>query len=306
MSTTREEEEAAILPDERIAAVGRGEVAIPAGWSSRALYVGESGARHWLSVVHEPGYPLRDPDALGLRGHRLAAIAGLRPGTIVSLGPGDGSADADLLAASQDRPGYIAVDLSRPLLEAAIERLRPIAGPVHGVLCDFEEDGGLLGEVLARQACRPILFAMLGGTLGNLDGGEARFLDRIRGLMQPGDALLADLPLAGPGWSVEVEPRLRATAYTPAFRAFLLGDGAGEGAFEDRVGFAHRRDADTAAEVIEVTDRPSGRRLLTFRRYRREAILEWLAGRGFRVAFARSSFAPPAEAFGMGVVLLTT
>ena len=92
--------------------------------------------------------------------------------TLVSLGPGDGSADADLVAALAGRPAYVAVDISRPLLQAAIERLRPLAGPVRGVLCDFEDDGGFLGACLRGHAEPRVLYALLGGTLGNLDRGE--------------------------------------------------------------------------------------------------------------------------------------
>ncbi|QEH38892.1 hypothetical protein OJF2_75020 [Aquisphaera giovannonii] len=304
MSKTRDGPGTEILTDGRIAALDRG-AARPEGWASRALYVGEEGARNWLAVVHEPGYPLRDPDALALRANRAAAIAALRFRTLVSLGPGDGSADADLVSALAGRPTYVAVDLSRPLLEAAIERLRPLAGPVRGVLCDFEDDGGFLGASLRGHAEPPVLYALLGGTLGNLDRGERPLLETLRGLMGPGDAILLDVPLAGPGWSAAVEPRMRPEAYTPAFRAFLVGDGAGDASFEERVRLASHRDDQTGAEVVEVADRSSGRRLLAFRRYRWDAIIGWLAGLGFDVASARSAFAPPTSAFGMGVVLLT-
>jgi hypothetical protein len=300
-----------IVADETVALVNQGALGPPAGWASRARYLGEAGSRNWLAVVHEPTYPLRDPDALGLRANRLAALAGRRAATFVSLGPGDGLPDVELVRALQDaRAGalkYIPVEISRPLLEAAIANLWPHANVPAGILCDFEAGQEFLARALARYARRPILFALLGGTLGNLDEGEGPFFEGFRRLMRPDDAFLIDVPLAGPGWTAADEPRLRTETYTSAFRRFLaggLGGAGGTAPLEQWVGVARGHDAATGAEVVTVTDRRSGRAVLTFRRYRWQPLLDWLQGRGFAVEFARSSVASEQDRFGMGVVLL--
>ena len=55
-----------IVTDERVGRIDRGVVPPPDDWVSRALYVGEHGARNWLGVVREPTYPLRDPNCYNL------------------------------------------------------------------------------------------------------------------------------------------------------------------------------------------------------------------------------------------------
>jgi hypothetical protein len=315
-----------IASDEKVANANRNRAAMPNDWHSRALYPGQTGCRNWLSVVHEAGYPLCDPNTYDLRDHRLAAVRGHDVASLVSLGPGDGSADIDLMAGLRPRqteraadqgPGrliYIPVEISQPLLELAISNLRPHANIPAGVLCDFEQGERILSTTLEAHAVRPILFSMLGGTIGNLDQGEQNFFSVMRRLMRGNDAFLLDLPLAGPAWSASVDPRLNPRGYSTAFRQFLgaairtdrppehAGPRPAELPFEQWASLSHRHDEETAAEVITVTDHQTGRLVLTFRRYHWSGFLRWLRQRGFGIAYARSSV----EAyFGMGVVLLT-
>jgi hypothetical protein len=304
-----------IVADEGVTAVDRGSLPPPADWVSRALYVGEAGARNWLGVVREPTYPLRDPSCYGLRANRLAAVQGRPIATFVSLGPGDGANDLalvqDLSASGAGRLQYLPVEISLPLLREAIANLRPHAEVPVGILCDFEGGRDFLAATLRRHARPPTLLALLGGTVGNLDAGEARFFAWARSLLGAADAFLLDFPLAGPGWMPADEPRLKPEGYTGAFRRFL-GEamdrddpGGAAAAFEQRVELSLTHDAETGAEVITVADRPSRRAVLTFRRYRWEPVLGWLRARGFAVEFARAWFAPGQDKFGMGVVLLT-
>jgi hypothetical protein len=313
-----------LLEDPYVAAVHRGAAVPRRDWASRALYVGEEGARSWLSVVHEPGYPLSDPDAFSLRQNHREAISGWDFQTLVSLGPGDGAGDAELLSfrdptAFGPKPGesarrlrYIPVDISKPLLDAAMERLAPLAEVAAAFLCDFEDDHGLLADAIRRFAVAPVLYSLLGGTLGNLERGEGQFFETIRNLMRRGDGLLIDVPLAGPRWSTEHEPRLRASGYSEALRNFLTAGGAGHLGyqqetldFDQAVRFSHTHEPETEAESITVSERSTGRKLLTFRRYRWNSILSWFGHHGLRVAFARSALTSPQDRFGMGVVLLT-
>ena len=114
------------------------------------------------------------------------------------------------------------------------------------------------------------------------------FFETFRNLMNNGDALLLDVPLAGPGWSTELRaPPTGKRLLRAAFRNFLAGGRAkhrcsGEGKsaesetlpFDQAVCFTHMHEPDTGAESITVSEQSSGRRLLTFRRYRWDSILE--------------------------------
>jgi Histidine-specific methyltransferase, SAM-dependent len=323
--------ETIIVADEALLAVERGDSVPPDAWAGRCRYLGATGASNWIDVVEEPGYPLRDPEAHGLRASRCAALGDFPFETLVSLGPGDGSADLDLLATPPASPSgerascsprlvkYIPVDISRALLERAIETVRPYARAVIGVHCDFEGGRDFLEGVVRRHSTPPVLFSLLGGTVSNLEEGEAAFFAWSRRQMGPSDAFLIDIPLAGPAWSVAEEPRLHAESYSPALRRFLVGGQvprpprsvpvSGEKAagppFEECIAFSHGHDISTGAETITVSDHATGRKLLVFRRYRWEFVVRWLEGQGFHVAFARSSITAPSDRFGMGVVLLT-
>ncbi|MBV8488682.1 MAG: L-histidine N(alpha)-methyltransferase, partial [Planctomycetaceae bacterium] len=168
-----------IVTDERLERIDRGIAPPPDDWVSRALYVGEQGARNWLGVVREPTYPLRDPNAYNLEANRLAAVRDRHPATFVSLGPGNGMNEVNLVRAlsgsASDKLRYIPVDLSLALLREAMANLRPHAEVPVGILCDFEDGQDFLAATLRRYGRPPTLFALLGGTVGNLDAGEERF-----------------------------------------------------------------------------------------------------------------------------------
>jgi hypothetical protein len=299
-------------------------------WVSRRLYWSDAGAMNWLAVVNEPTYPLRDPNKFGLRDNLMAALSNRRARTLVSLGPGDGRPDRELLRALRrpfaptevDELKYIPVDISRRLLEDAIANVQAEAAIPVGICCDFEDGMSFLARTLKVKAERPVLFALLGGTVGNLDSGEEPFFSGMRELLSRDDAFLIDFPLAGPAWNAAGEPRLKVEEYTPMFRRFLaegarFADGSDAGpalalsaaqlqdSFANWASFVHEKDATTGAEVVTVADRRTGHRVLVFRRYHWEPLLSWLKRRGFVIEFARSSIISEQDRFGMGVVLLT-
>ena len=292
------------------------------------MYPGREGAHSWLAVSREPEYPQPESVKSTLQQNRRAALRCRSFATVVSLGPGDGAEDLQFLKSWGDfaptpehgraKLTYLPVDISRPLLEMAIGRLDSHAEVPLGVLCDFEADQEFLSDALERYATRPLLIALLGGTIGNLDVQEERFFSGIYTLMHPGDALLLDVPLAGSLWTAEREPRLNAACYTSACRRFLsqglnsparsdsapiIGDSEA-GAFEQAFVISLRRDAETGAEVIAVTNPRNGRVVLN-RRYRWAPLLRWFENHGFRVEFAEAPATAAQDAFSMGVVLLT-
>lgn len=322
-----------IVKEGNVTTLDGADISPPGAWASRTLYLGEMGAEKWLDVVGEPGYPLRDLECFGLRTSRLEALRGLRVGTFVSLGPGEGLHDIDLVTALQGNTTqacatgerkrtltYIPVEISQAMLERTLHNLRPHVDVPVGILCDFEDGQQFLAETLAEYAQPPILFSLLGGTVGNLDRGEARFFDGLRDRMKTDDVLLLDVPLAGPAWTAAEDPRLRAEAYSIAFRRFLAAgiarfDPGGcrdlrrrteevAAEFVERIELRHEHDSHTGAEVITVMDRPSQRSVLTFRRYRWDPILRWLHDHRFTMAYAKCSITSNRDKFGMGVVLL--
>jgi hypothetical protein len=308
--------------DDRVARIDQGQTPLPADWASRSVYRGKTGAKNWLAVVEEPGYPLRHPDKLGLWEKRRDAVRGLNVRTLVSLGPGDAVSDRELLAviSGESRDGsaasgikYIPVDISRVLLETAIATMQQQYRVPAAIQCDFEEGQQFLGKALDQWAGPPRLFALLGGTLGNLDRGESRFFEGLRGIMHADDAFLVDIPLAGAAWTPEKDPRLKPEGYTPVFRRFLGAALAPRNSatnpppgclFENQVAFSLQHDDDTGAEVITVSDCLDGHPMLRFRRYHWQPVLQWFEERRFAVQFSWCSLVSEHESFGMGVVLL--
>ncbi len=290
----------------------------PDDWASRALYLGDRGAENWLAVSHSSAYALCGGDPFDLHKNRLAAIADLHPATYVSLGAGDGSDDVELLTALARhgrRAAYLPVDISHDLLQVAVGQAGPRAEIPAAVVGDFEAGQAFLADAIRRHARPPVLFGLLGGTVGNLDLGEANFFDGLKAMMTADDRLLVDIPLYGAAWTPELEPRLDAGKYTEEFRMFLAGAAtrlsreAAETRFHDD--FAHcvdlvlDEDATASAKTIRVFDVRNRRLILTFKRFDWTATLDWLGRQGFEIAFAECSVRSEADVFGMGVVLLS-
>lgn len=286
--------------------------------SSQLLYAGESGLRNWLALVHEPGYQLvvEDSDPYRVRRHCLEAVHDVGTSIFVSLGAGDGLHDIPLVAALQSRmpQSYIPVDASRALLEHAISNVQGHADVPLAVLCDFESGFDFLRSALDKHsATRPRLLSLLGGTLGNLDRLDFLFTSLLH-IMNPHDACLLDVPLAGPAWCAELEPRLKLASFSPAFRRFLAGGlvnaglAASEvdvlGTFDTRVEpiLSHDSECETRA-MISIVDRVSKAVILRLHRFNWPRFLSWLESIGFSVAYAKCSLSQ-SDTFGMGVVLI--
>lgn len=291
---------------------------VPNDWASRALYTDEQGGQNWLNVVGETGYPLRGDYRFNLHKNRLTAIRGLKPGTVISLGPGDGIDDLELVKALSDQSSklrYIPVDLSNSLLELTHANLKEHVDVPIGVICDFETSQGFILNVLSDYENGNRLFWMLGGTIGNLDLGEALFFSKIRQLLRGEDLLLLDVPLAGPSWGAEDEPRLAHEGYSEMFKRFLGGavrqwDPASSEEdialqFTHRIKLYLQHDDDFNAKIIHVFDNYYDRLILRFRRYNWTSFLNWLKKAGFEIIFARTSITSDQDKFGMGVVLLS-
>lgn len=302
---------------DKVVAKAEKEKNIPSNWASRALYFGYKGANNWLCVVNEPNYPLRGEDCFNLHKNRKDAIRGMTPKTLVSLGPGDGKDDIeiiDVIKSSEYQIQYIPVDISIELLKLTIANISPYVDVLIGVQGDFEGGQEYIYQVLSKHARPPILFTILGGTIGNLDLDEIHFFDGFKKLLSDGNYLLFDVPLAGPSWNEEDEPRLNIENYSVGFRRFLRGAASQWNStsteqdlnydFEKRIGVFLACENHLKAKTIKIFDKNKNRIILKLRRYDWHSLLDWLQQFGFKIIFSRSSISSDKDKFGMGVVLL--
>ena len=307
-----------ILSDPEVEQIDCGQAPIPDQWHSRRLYIRQQGARNWCNVVQQSSYPLHGEDPYDLIQNRAAAISRAASASMVSLGPGDAAHDVEIVSQlRRHNPEfkYIPVDLSRFLLDTAI---RNMASQVHipaGLQCDFEHIPDAVKHTLEELARPPVLFSMLGGTVGNLDLGEKRFFSRMQNLMVNGDHFLIDVPLAGPGWAAERDPRFQKETYTAEFNQFigfgLSGIAPGFNgpiapeALLSRIDCRLGNGGDIAnTRTVTIFDRPTRQVILKFCRYDWESVVSWFQNQGFQVLFHRCSLKADADVFGMGIILL--
>jgi hypothetical protein len=302
---------------DKVVAKAENEKNIPANWASRILYLGDKGANNWLCVVNEPNYPLRGEDRFDLHKNRKDAIRGMTLKTLVSLGPGDGRDDIeiiDVFNSSESEIQYIPVDISSELLKLTIANVSPYTDVPIGIQGDFEDGQEFIYQVLSKHAHLPILFSILGGTIGNFDFGESHFFVSFKKLLNDDNYLLFDVPLAGPSWNEEDEPRLDIETYSEGFRRFLNWAVCQWNStsteqdlnrnFEKRIGVSLECDNHLKAKTIKIFDKHKSKTILKLRRYDWDSLLYWLQQFGFNIKFSRSSISSDKDKFGMGVVLL--
>src|SRR3954453_16863771 len=109
---------------------------------------------------------------------------------LVELGSGMSTKHPLLLDHMSEAERYGAVDVSPSAMRAAMQRLAARYPGVEMVaeVCDFTGDLSVLHR---RPGAPPRLVGFLGSTLGNMQPVEVRaFLERVKPLLGPGDALL--------------------------------------------------------------------------------------------------------------------
>ncbi|MER7395155.1 L-histidine N(alpha)-methyltransferase [Streptomyces sp. NPDC000151] len=131
-------------------------------------------------------YPTRaEREILLARAGQIATATGAR--TLIELGSGSSEKTRHLLDALTRLHTYVPVDVSESALAAAGEALlaEHPGLTVHALVADFQ------GGLELPDAPGPRLLAFLGGTIGNLLPAERTgFLQSVRDLLEPGDALL--------------------------------------------------------------------------------------------------------------------
>ncbi|MFI1535271.1 L-histidine N(alpha)-methyltransferase [Streptomyces anandii] len=179
------------LPEDAMAAALRADVqhgltadpkTLPPKW-----FYDAHGSELFERITELPEYyPTRaEREILAARSGEIAAALPAR--TLVELGSGSSEKTRYLIDALTGLDTYVPVDVSDSALTQAGQALvaeRPGLN-VHALIADFT------AGLTLPDAPGPRLLAFLGGTIGNLLPGErAAFLERVRGLLSPGDALL--------------------------------------------------------------------------------------------------------------------
>jgi L-histidine N-alpha-methyltransferase len=172
--------------------------------TSGHAYTGTSAAVAWASACRDPlgATPRYSIETFADRWRGLRSCVPAEPCHYVSLGPGDGRKDGvlleDLSVANPD-VCYLPVDTSDDLLHLAIRGLISRVGVapdrVMSLPWDFTrreslaELRRLLDELFGTT---PMLFSLLGNTLGHFDDDTA-VLGRTATLLRPGDRLLLEV-----------------------------------------------------------------------------------------------------------------
>jgi len=244
------------------------------------MFCSDDAGRYWLSRTGGRAAPELFPELLGAYRDLATLATGAR--SLISLGPGDGSADVELLRvlSGPDRPlEYVGMDINRVLLEHVLARTRTVARST-GIRMDFEGNGG---TEWIRAAPGPRLVSLLGNTLGNLDVDEYDFVAKVTGALDRGDCFLVSLA-CGRFSEQDIADRMNGLSGLRTLLANgLLSSGVvatlDEG--EKEVQDAARVEAGTSdipgCSALKVVHVPSGRRLLNVRRYDPASFSAWMA-----------------------------
>ncbi|MFE1751171.1 L-histidine N(alpha)-methyltransferase [Streptomyces anandii] len=210
------------LPEDAMAAALRADVqhgltadpkTLPPKW-----FYDAHGSELFERITELPEYyPTRaEREILAARSGEIAAALPAR--TLVELGSGSSEKTRYLIDALTGLDTYVPVDVSDSALTQAGQALvaeRPGLN-VHALIADFT------AGLTLPDAPGPRLLAFLGGTIGNLLPGErAAFLERVRGLLSPGDALLLGTDLVKDE-DVQVRAYDDAAGVTAAFNKNVL------------------------------------------------------------------------------------
>lgn len=174
------------MRDEVVAGLSRPQKEI-----SPKFFYDRRGSELFEEITRQPEYyPTRAERRL-LKRHMPDWIPELRPASLVELGAGAADKTTTVLDAMHDAvetPTYVPIDISGEFLDrvAADLRIAYPAAAVRAVVADMTE-----GFHLPDDLPRPVLFALLGGTIGNFprEQGIAQ-LRRIRSEMREADHFL--------------------------------------------------------------------------------------------------------------------
>ncbi|HAC63729.1 MAG TPA: hypothetical protein DCF68_09365 [Cyanothece sp. UBA12306] len=288
---------------------------VPPHWHQRALYLGIDGANAWIDVVRSNNY-LLPADREQLKNQIVSVTRGLSVKTFISFGSGDAEMDKEItinLTRENVAPIYIPVDINNKLLRRAITILSNYTSVPLGILGDFEDGFQFVSDQLGQYVQLPILAALLGNTLGNIEGYEKHFLTQLKNWLNPGDFVLLDVTIVDEKWTELSDIRLSHAGHFDEMRRFYAKGLNRQSRippeefllhYEERVTFEPDYTDVPYAHALNVVDLPTHTTILSLRRYRWENFLSWLTDEfGFEV-IAEQRFYFAGEHRGAGAVLL--
>ena len=295
--------------------------AIPNEWHSRALFFGTEGAQRWLAMEKQNEYlSNRTKDQMSKQLlnviRDVAAVEQASIDTFVSLGPGTADVDrrlATALGRGRRKVQYIPVDISEGLLNHACSVLHAHARVPFGILTDFEERGSFIRNRLNGRAQNPLLLALLGNTLGNLDRNEEIFMHEMEMLLRKGDYLLLEVAIYTAEWRLENDIRYDVSQHTKEMRYFYaqgLACHTNEGVHSIVNVYPQRIEVKTGysdvpeAKSIDYVDRKTQRVIVSLRRYDWSNLLSWLDDFDFTIVGQPRNFNFDEGGIGAGAVLL--
>jgi len=171
----------------------------------RYLYDNDVGTDYWTRLCGDTAYKYFQR---GLRfwGKKAPAFVDRIKDVVgpefdfVSLGPGDGRKDLELIRAWMNDDEldiiYYPYDVSLTMISHAVREIRNIGQPlrIRAVLADFEDLKHMQTVFAARDA--PNVVSLLGNSLGNVPD-ELHFVRKLRALMSVDDLLLLEVRLTG-------------------------------------------------------------------------------------------------------------
>jgi dimethylhistidine N-methyltransferase len=177
--------------------VGAGLSSNPKQLFPKYLY-DELGSRLFEAICAVPEYYLTRSEHEILSNHAADIVAAVPDcDTLIELGSGSAEKTRQIIEAMIRNRGaltFVPIDISASALKASSEAL--LGSYPELQIRAYAADYFQALEALSSLGPHPVLVLFLGSNIGNFEPHEAlRFLDAIRGMLRPGDALLlgADL-----------------------------------------------------------------------------------------------------------------
>jgi hypothetical protein len=180
-------------------------------------------------------------------------------------------------------------------------------------LCDFEERAAFIRKRLRGRVQGPVLFSLLGNTLGNVDRYETTFMRQLQRLLEREDYLLLEVAILTPEWRLENDIRYDLSRHNTVTRRFYsqgLSLHTGEGlqsivnVYEQRINVRAGHSDVPGAVSVDYVDRRTDRLIASLRRYDWNKFLAWLENFDFTVISQPQNLAFEEGGIGIGAVLL--
>lgn len=169
------------------------------------LYDSEVGADHWISLCKDSSYGFFRKGLRFWANEAPNFVQAIKEQTgpefdFISLGPGDGQKDLELIRAwDQDEDldvVYYPYDVSLRMIIETVRQIRSSGVPIklRAVLAEFDNLQQMKAVFDAREA--PNVISLLGNSLGNVRD-ELTFLKNLSSIMNINDLLLLEVRLHG-------------------------------------------------------------------------------------------------------------